>query len=134
MSYAPEVVAIAAGLIGAIIGAAPGIISSWLSYRAKEKQQRIDMISDAATKTWEFHVANAKIRGGPILPLEHYVMHSTLMNELIFDGKKRTKEELMAELSRIKEVAETLFEHASTFSYSHEHVQPDVDKTGNITG
>ena len=63
-----------AGLIGMVIGIAPGIVTFWIGKRSEEKRQIQQFAVQAAMESWKFHCEVAQRSGGTIMPLETYLI------------------------------------------------------------
>lgn len=109
MSFNPNELVVLATLGGAIVGTLPGIISTFVNKKSDEKKQFNEMVVKAATESWKTHVEHAS---GGILPLEHYIIHTSKMCDLALNGKINTKN-AKQKLSEIDSLMTILAEHAS---------------------
>jgi gas vesicle protein len=97
---------------GAIVGAIPGLVSSFLSRRTDEKKQLRELVIKAATESWKTHAEHAGDRA--MLPLEHYIIHTMKMCEFALSGANVTPDSLKTHLKEVSALMDILLEHAST--------------------
>ena len=113
MSISPEVSTGLLTLGGAVVGAIPGLVSSFLSKRSDEKKQLRELVVKAATDSWKTHAEHGQ---GKLLPLEHYIIHTAKMCEFALSGELVTPETTAQRLKEIEAVMKVLSEHASSIS------------------
>ena len=111
MSISTEVSIGLLTLGGAIVGAIPGVVSSFLSQRSDEKKQLRELVVRAATDSWKFHAEHGD---GKLLPLEHYIIHTMKMCEFALSGDKVTSESIKTHLKETSALMDVLVEHATT--------------------
>ena len=111
MPISPEVSTGLLTLGGAVVGAIPGLVSSFLNKRSDEKKQLIELVVNAATESWKTHVEHGQ---GNMLPLEHYIIHTMKMCEFALSGKKVTPESMKTHLQETSALMDVLVEHATT--------------------
>jgi hypothetical protein len=112
MPISPELSAGLLTLGGAVVGALPGLLSSFLSKRSDEKKQLRELVFKAATESWKTHAENSN--GRALLPLEHYIVHTMKMCEFAMSGEKVTPETLKGHLQETSALMDLMVEHAST--------------------
>lgn len=106
----PEVLAVVGSLGGAVIGAAPLLISSLMNRKVEDKKQFRELVIKTATESWKAHVEHSASKG--ILPLEHYIIHTSIMCELALSGEKITPEKMSSHLQELDSVMRVLVEYA----------------------
>jgi ribosomal protein S3AE len=106
----PEVLAVFASLGGAVIGAVPGLISSFINRKVEDKKQFRELVIKAATESWKTHIEHSASKG--ILPLEHYIIHTSKMCEIALSGEKITPEKMSSHLQELDSVMRVLVEYA----------------------
>ncbi len=111
MDLSPQELTVIGTISGAIVGALPGLISSFINRRAEERKQFNDIVIKAAMETWKTHVEHAGDR--QIFPLEHYIVNTAKMCELVLVDRKISPETMRAHLKELDELMETLEKHAS---------------------
>ena len=111
MSISPEVSTGLLTLGGAVVGAIPGLVSSFLSKRSDEKKQLRELVVKAATDSWKTHAEHGQ---GKLLPLEHYIIHTMKMCEFALSGEKVTPESMKTHLQETSALMDVLVEHATT--------------------
>lgn len=106
----PEVTTALLTLAGALVGALPGLISGFFNSRAEEKKQLRELVMKTTAENWRFIAENSKA----VLPFEHYMIHTTMMCDLVFSGREITEEALKAHLAKVGTVMEALHQHATS--------------------
>lgn len=114
MALSPEELVTFAGLGGAVIGALPSLISSLVSGRAEDGRHFNELVFNAAIESWKFTAENSASR--KILPLEHYIIHTTKMCEFAFSGKPVTPETTAQRLKEVEAIMQVLIDHARSIS------------------
>lgn len=111
MALSPGELAVLASLGGALVGAVPGLVSSFLSKQSDERKHFKELVFKAATDSWKTH---AEIGNGRVLPLEHYIIHTAKMCEVALSDEELTAESMKKQLQKISALMDVLAEHAST--------------------
>jgi hypothetical protein len=112
MNLSPQELTIVGTLGGAIVGALPGIISSFLNRRTEERKQFKELVVKAAIESWKTHVELAGNRF--MFPLEHYIIHTAKMCEFALSDKKLTPESMDQHLKELSAVMDVLVKHAES--------------------
>ena len=110
MALSPE---LATGLLAigsAAIGALPGLISGFFGRRADEKKQLRELVMKTTAENWRFIAENSKA----VLPFEHFMIHTTMMCDLVFSGKEITEEGIKAHLAKVSAIMNALHQHATS--------------------
>jgi lipase chaperone LimK len=110
MALSPEELAVVASLGGAVVGALPGLVSSFLTKRSDERKQFKELVVKAAIESWKTHAAHAGTRA--MLPLEHYIIYTAKMCEFALADKKVTAESMRTHLQEVSALMEVLVQHA----------------------
>lgn len=111
MPLSPGELAVVASLGGTIVGAVPGLVSSFMSKRLEERKQFKELVVKAAIASWKTHVERGSER---MLPLEHYIIHTAKMCEFALADKGVTAESMRAHLQEVSALMDVLTEHVST--------------------
>jgi hypothetical protein len=112
MALSPAELAVVASLGGAVVGALPGLVSSFLIKRSDERKQFKELVAKAAIESWKMHAEHAGTRA--MLPLEHYIIYTAKMCEFALADKKATAETMRTHLHEVSALMEVLAEHANT--------------------
>lgn len=107
MALSSELITVIGTLGGAFIGAASGFGTVWITKRSDEKKSMRDLVVKAAIESWGLHKATSKV----VLPLDHYIIHSTLMFELA-TRNNLTPQRLKDGLAEISALVEVMSAHA----------------------
>jgi len=112
----PEELALLAGFVGTLIGAAVSILTVWIQQRHQARQDRARLAMEAAIKELESAETYARFmaeQGQRIatLPLAYYVaLHNGLI-ELLAKGKTITREEWLAAHRKADELGDATMAH-----------------------
>ena len=94
----------------AAIGALPGLISGFFSRRAEEKKQLRELVMKTTAENWRFIAENSTAT----MPFEHYMVHTTMMCDLVFSGEKITEQGIKVHLAKVGTVMDALRQHATS--------------------
>ena len=108
MALSPQEFSIVAALGGAIIGAIPGIVTTFITRRSDERKQIKELVVKAAIESWKTHAAAPGKKD--MLPLEIYIVHSAKMCELAFSDKKMSPETMRSSIQEIHALMQVLAE------------------------
>ena len=106
----PDVTIALLTLAGAVVGALPGLISGFFIRRADDKKQLRELVMKTTAENWRFIAENSKA----VLPFEHYMVHTTMMCDLVFSGKEVTEEAIKTHLAKVGAVMDAMHQHATT--------------------
>jgi hypothetical protein len=104
-----ELIAIV-GLGGAVVGALPSLITSLMNRRAEDRRHFNELVFNAAIESWKLVAAHSR----SIMPLEHYIIHTTKMCEFALSKKPLTPETTAQHLKEIEAIMKVLSEHAKS--------------------
>lgn len=111
MPLSPGELAVVASLGGAVVGAIPGLVSSYLRKRFEERKQFKELVVKAAIESWKTHAEHGS---GQMLPLEHYIIHTAKMCEFALADKQVTPASMKVHLQEVSALMDVLAEHASS--------------------
>lgn len=111
MELSPEMTTGLVAMGSAVIAALPGLITTLMNRGAEEKKQLRELAVQAAIESWKTHAEFSV--GRPILPLEHYIVHTVLMFDLALSGKTITPDAMRDHLVGVKEIMDVMVSHAS---------------------
>lgn len=76
------------GLIGAAIGAIPGIVLFWLGKRSEDRRHLRELVMRAAIEDWKCRNAIETSAGRPLIPLDGFIIRSTRILDEIKSGRR----------------------------------------------
>jgi hypothetical protein len=111
MQISPEVTTALLTLGGAVVGALPGLIGTFLNRKSDDKKQMRELVMKTAAENWRFVAENSQNR--PIVPFEHFMIHTSMMCEHAFSDTPITLQNTKEHLAKVSAVMDALYAHAN---------------------
>ena len=103
-SWAVWVPVVSAG-VGGVIAIAGNIAINYMNKKHEEKKQLREVIIKTAMESRNEHIELAKQRGGPVLPIESYIVHMAILSEIMFEADDLTEDQLLNKLRKSNKLA-----------------------------
>ncbi len=104
-SWAIWVPVVSAGIGGlfAIIG---NVINNLINKKAESNKQIKDVILKTAMDNWKENMEITKINGGIITPLESYIVHMSILSDILLEPKEITEKALIERLKKSQKIVD----------------------------